>query len=51
MGGEEALTRGRCSAPTLQEYLTTQFCAWERRGRGWGVFPYRVEIEPPFEPL
>ena len=27
--------------------LTRAFYAWERRGRGWRLYPYRVELEPP----
>lgn len=33
------------------EQLTDQFYTWERRGRGWQVSPYPVEIEPPFRPF
>jgi predicted DNA-binding transcriptional regulator AlpA len=36
---------------TLEERLTVQFYAWERRGRGWQVWDYPVEIEPPFRPF
>ena len=28
--------------------LTDAFYAWERRGRGWDVYPYPVSLEPPF---
>jgi hypothetical protein len=31
--------------------LTGAFYAWERRGRGWQVWPYPVELEPPFRPF
>ncbi len=31
--------------------LTSAFYAWERRGRGWDVWPYAVELEPPFRPF
>lgn len=31
--------------------LTTAFYAWERRGRGWDVAPYAVQLEPPFRPF
>src|SRR5207249_10384887 len=27
------------------------FYGWERRGRGWQVWPYPVELEPPFRPV
>lgn len=33
------------------ERLAAQFYAWERRGRGWAVWPYPVDIEPPFRPF
>jgi Type IV secretion-system coupling protein DNA-binding domain len=33
---------------TLEERLTLQFYRWEKRGRGWAVFPYPVLLEPPF---
>ena len=36
---------------TLEEELTAQFYAWERRGRGWQVWEYPVELEPPFRPF
>ena len=36
--------------PSLAESLTAQFYAWERRGRGWQVHPYRVALEPAFVP-
>ncbi len=45
-------TRGESHAAeyskTLEERLTKQFYAWEKRGRGWSVFPYPVPLEPPF---
>ncbi len=31
--------------------LTTTFYDWERRGRGWDVWPYPVDLEPPFRPF
>src|SRR5437016_10728890 len=33
---------------TPAERLTRQFYRWEARGRGWQVWPYAVELEPPF---
>jgi hypothetical protein len=36
---------------TPEEALTEQFYAWERRGRGWSVFPHPVDPEPPFRPF
>jgi Helicase HerA, central domain/TraM recognition site of TraD and TraG len=35
---------------TLSEYYTTQFYAWESRGRGWYVSDQPVQLEPPFMP-
>ncbi|PYJ64441.1 MAG: hypothetical protein DME76_20020, partial [Verrucomicrobia bacterium] len=34
-----------------EERLTVQFDAWEKRGRGWSLYPYPVELEPPFRPF
>ena len=36
---------------TLTEQLTREFYDWERRGRGWQVYPVPVELEPAFEPF
>jgi hypothetical protein len=33
------------------EELTRAFYAWELRGRGWQLFPYPVQLEPPFRPF
>jgi hypothetical protein len=33
------------------EQLTIQFYEWEKRGRGWYVFGFPVDIEPPFTPF
>ncbi len=33
------------------ESLTDHFYAWERRGRGWQLWPEPVELEPPFRPF
>lgn len=37
--------------PTLTEQLTANFYMWERRGRGWQVWDYPVEIEPHYQPF
>jgi len=37
--------------PTLTEQLTANFYSWERRGRGWEVYNFPVELEPPYEPF
>lgn len=34
--------------PTLSNRLSWNFYAWERLGRGWQVWPYPVNPEPPF---
>ncbi len=31
--------------------LTSSFYEWERRGRGWDLAPYAVQLEPPFRPF
>ncbi|HVT03097.1 MAG TPA: hypothetical protein VHL58_06925, partial [Thermoanaerobaculia bacterium] len=31
--------------------LIEQFSRWEERGRGWAVWPYPVDLEPPFRPF
>lgn len=31
--------------------LTEEFYAWELRGRGWDIWPYHVNLEPPFRPF
>lgn len=36
---------------STQEALTENFYDWEKRGRGWSVYPYPVELEPPFRPF
>lgn len=33
----------------LSARYTSRFFSWERRGRGWFVFPHYVDLEPPFE--
>ncbi len=33
---------------SVHEALSAQFYAWEKRGRGWSVFPEPVVPEPPF---
>lgn len=39
------------SRKSLVEALSSQWHAWERRGRGWSVYPHAVALEPPFRPL
>ena len=36
---------------SLPEALTENFYRWEQRGRGWKVWEYPVELEPPFQPF
>jgi hypothetical protein len=35
----------------LAEQLTTNFYLWEERGRGWQLWNFPVELEPPFIPF
>jgi hypothetical protein len=52
MSGEDKLAlRGELLPQTPEEWLTEQFYAWERRGRGWQVWDYAVALEPPFVPF
>ncbi|MHB8581255.1 MAG: type IV secretory system conjugative DNA transfer family protein [Ignavibacteriaceae bacterium] len=37
--------------PTLVEQLTTRFYEWEQRGRGWSLWDFPVDLEPPFVPF
>src|SRR5262249_41574179 len=39
------------SSALPSEQLTQQFYSWEVRGRGWQIWPYAVELEPPFRPF
>lgn len=36
---------------SMSEYLTAQFYAWEKRGRGWTQFEVPVHLEPEFVPF
>jgi len=36
---------------SLAEQLTANFYLWEQRGRGWQLWDYTVELEPPYEPF
>ncbi len=38
-------------ASSLVERLTVQFYTWEQRGRGWHVWNFPVDPEPPFVPF
>ncbi len=35
----------------VDEIVGEQFAKWEQRGRGWRVWPYPTEPEPPFRPF
>jgi len=48
---DKIVPRGHPLPQTLEERLTAQFYEWERRGRGWQVLEYPVELEPPFRPF
>ncbi len=36
---------------SIHEQWSAQFSAFERRGRGWQIFPHAVAPEPPFQPF
>jgi predicted DNA-binding transcriptional regulator AlpA len=48
---EENAPLGPAPPLTLEERLAAQFYEWERRGRGWQLWSYPVELEPPFRPF
>lgn len=48
---EENAPLGQMPPLTLEERLAAQFYEWERRGRGWQLWSYPVELEPPFRPF
>lgn len=50
-GQGEIVPRGETLTLTREERLTAQFYDWERRGRGWQLWNYPVELEPPFRPF
>ena len=50
-GKGEIVQRGETLPLTQEERLTAQFYDWERRGRGWQLWGYPVELEPPFRPF
>ena len=45
------IPRTSCVTRSQELLLTEQFYRWEKRGRGWDVWDYAVELEPPFEPF
>ena len=49
--GDDIAVRGQALPLTPEERLTAQFYEWERRGRGWLLWNYPVELEPPFRPF
>ena len=49
--GEELVPWGEPLPLTQQQRLTQQFYDWEKRGRGWQLWDYPVELEPPFRPF
>jgi len=49
---DTTLVRSKALVPRPRaELVTALFYAWERRGRGWQVWPAPVELEPPFRPV
>src|SRR5436309_2207300 len=49
--GDQVVPTGAIPPLTLEEQLTQQFYAWEKRGRGWRLWDLPVELEPPFRPF
>lgn len=49
--GYERVPGGLAIPLSREELLTAQFFDWERRGRGWQLWGYPVELEPPFRPF
>ena len=49
--GNEQLPDRRQYHMTPAEELTYRFHEWEARGRGWQLWDYPVELEPPFVPF
>jgi hypothetical protein len=45
------MTGADYSGASLAEELTANFYRWEKRGRGWQVWDYPVEIEPVYDPF
>ncbi|MEQ1763852.1 MAG: type IV secretion system DNA-binding domain-containing protein [Pyrinomonadaceae bacterium] len=43
-----AKRNGTIPALSREERMTRQFYDWEKRGRGWQVCSYPVDLEPPF---
>src|SRR5438477_12938759 len=48
---DQMVPTGASPPLTPEEQLTQQFYAGEKRGRGWQVWDYPVELEPPFRPF
>ncbi len=51
MSNEALVPYSPAAMEATEEALSRQFHTWEKRGRGWRVYDYAVEIEPPFEPF
>lgn len=43
--------RNPVTLPVTWQRRTQDFYNWERRGRGWDVHKYPVDLEPPFRPI
>lgn len=48
---ERGLPNASDATVSAEEMLQTAFSSWERRGRGWDLFDFPVELEPPFCPF
>lgn len=51
MAPRSRTTRQRGGGVSRSAALTEAFYIWERRGRGWDVYPEPVDLEPPFRPF
>lgn len=51
MSNQSLIPYDKNAIETLEEALSRQFYAWEKLGRGWQVYDYPVEIEPPPRPF
>jgi len=48
---DSLILRGRGLPETREESISREFHEWERRGRGWHVHDFTVDLEPPFRPF
>ena len=48
---DSLILRNRDLPEEREGAISRQFYEWERRGRGWQVYHFPVELEPPFRPF